>query len=155
MKVKIRDARIEDAPALTKIAWAAKQSWGYPEAWLRRWTDGLRIDESVLGAMKVRIAEAEDEGILGFYALAGSGPIAQLEHLWVRPAMMGRGVGRTLVEHAVETALSSGATEMVIEADPHAEAFYVKLGAERIGAVPAPVPGAENRTLPLLSIQIK
>lgn len=34
--------------------------------------------------------------------------------------------------------------------DPFAEAFYLRLGARRVGSVPAPMPGAPERLLPEL-----
>jgi hypothetical protein len=33
-------------------------------------------------------------------------------------------------------------------ADPYAQGFYERLGAKRAGEVPAPMPGAKDRTLP-------
>lgn len=38
--------------------------------------------------------------------------------------------------------------------DPFAEPFYLKLGARRIGAVPAPMPGAPGRVLPVLEFNL-
>ena len=40
----------------------------------------------------------------------------------------------------------SGVVELL--ADPYASGFYERLGARRAGDVPAPMPGARNRTLP-------
>ena len=61
---------------------------------------------------------------------------------------MRRGVGRRLWEHAVAVAKAGGFTTVLIEADPHAEGFYLAMNAERIGVVPSTViPG---RSLPRL-----
>lgn len=151
--VRIREARIEDARALTEIAYAAKRSWDYPDAWMESWSAALTLDAAAITAMRVRVAE-DDGGVLGFYALGGEGRSVQLEHLWVRPDAMGRGVGRTLVEHALATAAGGGAEVLVIESDPNAEAFYLGLGAIRVGAVPAPAPGAPDRSLPVLHLAV-
>ena len=39
----LRGATALDAPALTRIALAAKHHWGYPEAWLEAWMPLLTI----------------------------------------------------------------------------------------------------------------
>jgi predicted N-acetyltransferase YhbS len=154
MTMTIRDATTEDARVLTDIARAAKASWGYPEAWMQEWSAILTIDAAAISAMRVRVAEGDD-GVLGFYALQGSGPSVRLEHLWVRPGRMGQGTGRALVEHAIAAAARAGAEVIEIESDPNAEPFYRRMGAVRVGEVPAPVPGAPHRTLPLLNLPVR
>lgn len=48
---------------------------------------------------------AEFHGQLaGFYQLNTTGAAIELEHFWVRPAYMSRGVGRALLEHAERSA---------------------------------------------------
>ena len=42
---------------------------------------------------------------------------------------------------------------IAVVSDPNAEEFYVKLGARRVGKVNAPMPGAPERTLPLLEFE--
>jgi len=49
------------------------------------------------------------------------------------PAWIGLGAGRLLFEHAIERAASRGASIAEIEADPNAEGFYLKMGAQRVG----------------------
>jgi predicted N-acetyltransferase YhbS len=151
--MRIRAARIEDVGALTEIAHEAKRSWGYSWEWITAWANALTIDARVLSTITAFVAEQDDD-ILGFYGLEGGGRTVALEHLWVRPRAMGRGVGRALLEHAVATAAGGGAEIVVIESDPHAESFYRRFGAERVGAILAPMPGAPDRTLPVLQITI-
>ena len=57
--------------------------------------------------------------------------------LWIEPTHMRRGVGRRLWDHAMAAARAIGFTAVLIDAEPHAEGFYVAMGAERIGAVPS------------------
>ena len=151
--MRIRTARVGDVDLLTEIAHQAKQYWGYPDDWMRQWSGALTFDGGALSTMKVFVAEDEG-GVLGFYALAGGGATVDLEHLWVRPRAMGRGVGRSLVEHAVATAAAGGADVVAIEADPYAEPFYRRVGAVRVGESPAPMPGAPDRVLPVLHIAV-
>ena len=153
MNMKIREARETDAAELTELMRAAKRSWGYPDEWMKLWSAVLRIDADAIAAMQVRVGEDED-GIVGFYALAGTGSTVQLEHLWVRPGQMGKGVGRALLAHALAAAAVGGAAEVLIESEPHAEAFYIRMGAVRFASVAAPAPGAPDRMLPVLRIDL-
>lgn len=90
--------------------------------------------------------------MVGFYALVGRPPRLELEHCWVTPAWIGRGVGARLVADAAATARALGATMLRIASDPYAEGFYARLGARRVGAVPSTPRG---RTLPLLLLDVR
>src|SRR5260370_14767770 len=41
----------------------------------------------------------------------------KLDHLWVLPQFMDRGIGRALVAHALETAARGGASCVIVDAD--------------------------------------
>jgi GNAT superfamily N-acetyltransferase len=77
-------------------------------------------------------AAREGGGILGFAALACEGDTLRLEHLWVLPSEMGRGVGRALFRHAQERARDLGFNTFEVESDPHASGFYERMGAAQI-----------------------
>lgn len=53
----------------------------------------------------------------------------------------------------MRVAARHGAREMTIDSDPHAEAFYLRMGAVRIGEVPADMDGVV-RHLPRLRIAL-
>jgi GNAT superfamily N-acetyltransferase len=142
--MKIVRALPEDAAKLSSIARAAKGHWGYPESWLRQWDGVLTLSPASVAEHPTHALVADD-GILGFFALLLRGAEAQLDHLWVRPSAMGRGLGRRLFEFAEEAALSAGARTLKVESDPHAEGFYLRMGARRCGEVPAAMDGVERR----------
>jgi GNAT superfamily N-acetyltransferase len=73
--------------------------------------------------------------------------LAELEHMWIRPAHMGTGVGRALFNQIVERAVSLNARVVELSADPNAEGFYKHLGATRIGEVRSEIEG-QPRLLP-------
>lgn len=150
MSTVIRRARPGEAAALTAIAHAAKRHWGYPEAWIARWRDALTATPAYIRGHPVFVA-AEDDIPRGFHALSMRETDAVLDHLWVAPERMGRGLGRALFRHAMETARAQGATRLEIDSDRHAEAFYLRMGARRIGEVPADVDGV-RRVLPRLEV---
>ena len=64
---------------------------------------------------------------------------------------MAQGIGRRLFEHAVKSLRVRGIDQLTIISDPHAEEFYLKLGARRVGEVPST---PEGRLLPELEYTI-
>jgi GNAT superfamily N-acetyltransferase len=146
--MKIARARAEDADALTKIALAAKSHWGYPPSWIRHWQDVLTITPEYVVTHPTFVAII-DEQMVGFCALEIESREALLDHLWVMPSFMRRGVGRALFEHAEEAARETAAVRLKIIGDPHAADFYSRMGATIYGREPASMDGQE-RFLPLL-----
>jgi GNAT superfamily N-acetyltransferase len=150
--VEIVRARPEDADALTAIAFAAKRHWGYPERWIQTWHDILTMRPEFI-AGNVTSCAMEDGRAAGFYVLTIESDGMHLDHLWILPAAMGRGIGRALFEHAVAEAKALGFHTIKIEADPNAEGFYRRMGAVRVGTHVSQVDG-EERQLPLLEFHI-
>jgi GNAT superfamily N-acetyltransferase len=147
MKIEIRRAVPTDSERATELARRAKAHWGYPEEWLAAWDADLKITEAAIERHATFVAALDDE-VVGVCQLQESDQHAFLEHVWVDPVAHGRGVGRALVEHA----RSNARGVIAIVADPHAEGFYFRLGARRVGEVAAPMPGAPERKLPLLEL---
>jgi GNAT superfamily N-acetyltransferase len=146
--IEVRRASPGDADALTRIAFAAKRYWGYPERWISHWSESLTITPEFVRDNELYAAVVGGEPF-GFYALSGTGHELELEHLWVTPACIGSGAGRLLFEHAMDRAASRRARHVEIEADPNAEGFYLRMGARRIGENVYDIEG-QRRTLPLL-----
>ena len=149
----IRRARPDEAPRLTEIALAAKSHWGYPEAWMDAWREGLTFTDAYIKEHAVYVAVNAEDTPVACYALEGFGDEIQLEHVWVLPTSMGLGLGTALLAHAADTARSMGSTALLIHSDPNAEAFYEKQGAVRVGAVRADVCG-EQRELPQMRYEL-
>ena len=145
-------ARPEQADALTRIALAAKRHWGYPERWIKIWTPLLTITPEFITANEVWAA-AIDGRAVAFYALLENGDQASLEHLWVEPEFMGRGIGRDLFEHACARARALGHPVLIVEADPHAQGFYEHMGGRVTGQQIGEVDGAP-RVLPILEFDL-
>ena len=152
--IELRRAHPEEAATLTELVHGAKRHWGYPEEWIVAWRPLLTITPTFIARHEVVVAAAA--GLtLGFHALeppVNDDGLWSLAHLWVDPARHGRGVGRLLFEHAAGAARARGGHGLAIESDPHAVGFYERLGARRSGAVPAPMAGDADRTLPVLTL---
>jgi GNAT superfamily N-acetyltransferase len=100
-------------------------------------------------AGNVAYAAMEDDRAVGFYLLTTEDDGIHLDHLWIAPHAMGRGIGRALFEHAAGEARRLGHETLKIEADPNAEGFYARMGARRVGAAVTDVEN-QRRELPLL-----
>ena len=138
---------------MTEIALASKAHWNYPAAWIDAWRDGLTFTKAYIAENPVFVAVDDADRPVACYALEGGGETVQLEHVWVAPAAIGRGLGRALVAHAAKTARALGATALLIDSDPNAEAFYERLGAVRVGAVRADICGV-RRELPQMRYEL-
>lgn len=147
----IRPARAEEAPALSALALRAKAHWGYDAAFLAACRDDLTVTPANIAAHTIRVATLAGQPC-GFYGLRGTGETAELTDLWIEPGAIGQGHGRTLWAHAVATARARGCLELLVQSDPHAEGFYLAMGAARIGSRASTViPGRE---LPLLRLAL-
>jgi predicted N-acetyltransferase YhbS len=96
---------------------------------------------------------AEHAGhVVGFSAVAGEPPDAELAFLFVEPEAIGTGVGRALLEHGLEVASALGFRTIRVESDPFAEPFYLRMGAVRVGE--AASQSISGRTLPVLRLDV-
>ena len=152
--VQVRIAEPADAAALSTLAVRAKSHWGYPPEWIRHWKRDLTLTPQYLAANEAFVA-LRAGAIVGVAALHVQQHEASLEHVWVAPEHHRGGIGRALVRRALTAAEVAGVHAVRVESEPHAEPFYLKLGARRVGAVAAPMPGAPDRTLPLLEFDVR
>src|SRR5215831_5236052 len=125
-------AKSDEAEALTAIAYESKRYWKYPENWMGSWRGVLTITSEFIAA-NVAYCAKENGRVVGFYAVTNENDGLRLEHLWILPEAMGRGIGRELFGHAIAQARRLGHRTLRIEGDPHAEGFYTRLGARRVG----------------------
>lgn len=148
--VTLRRARPDEAGVLSAVAQASKAHWGYDEAFLESVREELtfRADDVESGHVVVAVLDGE---VAGFYSLDGAPPHGELGNLWLRPDRIGTGLGRVLWEHALAEADAAGFEHLDIDADPYAEGFYLRMGAEKIGETPSgAIPG---RVLPRLRVR--
>ncbi len=129
--IDIRRARPEEADWLTEIACRAKAHWGYSAEQIAAWRPAfLTIGSDYIKRHSVWVAEDDEGGAVAFAALEQEAAGAVLEHLWVLPEHIGRGIGSRLFHR-----IAGLAGEFAFTSDPQAEGFYLKLGARLIGEV--------------------
>lgn len=149
---KIRRAQPSEAETLTDIALSSKAVWGYDADFIAQCRDELTIEPDFIAQNDVHVVDV-DGYIAGFYALLPpDANTAVLDFLYVHPEFLRRGFGSALWRHAVEKAQQLGAQQIRIDADPNAEPFYQRMGAERIGmAASGSIPG---RFIPQMRYEI-
>lgn len=147
---QIRRASRDETEALSQIAFTAKRYWGYPEHWMEFWRELFVIAPEFIANNDVFVAEMEGE-IVGFYGLIIGEKKAELEHLWIKPEHIGKGVGKELFFHAMQRAAGQGLEQVEISSDPNAEGFYKKLGAVRTGESISEIEG-QQRIIPRLQV---
>lgn len=151
MKDRIARSKPSDAAALTEIAKAAKACWVYPKEWMEKWESELTVSPENIEEDFVFHLE-QDGSIVGFYSLSENEQAFEIEHMWVAPEYMGKGLGKMLFEHAKQTAIEKGAKKLRAESDPNAKGFYEKMGMHRTGEKESSI--IPNRMLPILELAL-
>jgi GNAT superfamily N-acetyltransferase len=147
----VRPAVPAEAEALSRLALRSKGHWGYDDQFLAACRAELTVAPEQCDGVHLVLAEG-GTALLGFYRLAGEAPVAELADLFVDPDAIGRGVGAALLADAVDRAMALGISRLTIDADPHAEGFYARMGARRVGTVASgSIPGRE---LPRLELAV-
>lgn len=155
LSLQIRRAVPGDAPALTALCRAAKRHWGYPPEWMEAWADTVCVTPAAIREQQILVlSRAGERTPLGFFGLRRDGAQWWLEHFWVTPEQIGRGVGRAMFAAALDSARRSGAEVLHIKSDPNAEGFYRRMGARRVGEERYLLLGRHPRELPLLVIDV-
>lgn len=136
---------------LSELALAAKGFWGYDQAFIESCRAELSISPDDVARRRYVVADIGGL-VVGFYNVDGEPPVGELANMWVRPSEIGTGLGRVMWLDAMAAAAAAGFEYLRIDADPNAEGFYRKMGAERIGETPSgSIPG---RTLPLMRVKV-
>ena len=150
----IYSAGPEDAGQLTELALRSKAHWGYSKAFIDSCRGELTVTSGDIESDEIDYLLAKSGAtILGFYALNKIKDLEyELEALFVEPAYIGTGLGRSLMAHATNTARLAGGRKMVIQGDPHATDFYLTMGARLIGERDSG--SVAGRRLPLFVIDL-
>jgi len=148
---KIERASGEQADALSALAMRSKAYWGYNQVFLDACREDLTIRASEIEHELVYVM-SEAGRLVGYYRVRGVPPDGELVDLFVDPLAIGQGYGGRLLRHAAETAREHGFAALTLQSDPHAEGFYVAMGAIRIGLSVSTV--LPDRLLPLMRLEL-
>jgi ribosomal protein S18 acetylase RimI-like enzyme len=144
-EIQVREAGVEDAGAIARLLDDFNREFDEPTPGVEALTATVRrlLEEEEINAL---IAGDDPVGIalLRFRsALWSEGLEAYLQELYVVPTLRGRGIGRALLERAIELARKRGADGIDLntgETDTAARSLYESMGfSNREGGPDGPV----------------
>jgi GNAT superfamily N-acetyltransferase len=134
----IRPARTDERETLTELQRRASLMWPEDRPYLLANPHVIDLPADQIAEGRVAVWD-EGSRALGFVVvLPRDDGAAQLDGLFVEPDRWGRGIGRRLVDHALERARTGGAVSLNLVANRQATGFYAKCGFEPLEAVQMP-----------------
>ncbi|WP_420112669.1 GNAT family N-acetyltransferase [Pseudactinotalea sp.] len=124
----MRRAVASDAPILTRMMHESSAYQGPYAAIL----EGYEVTDVQIARDAIYVAEACST-IVGFYSLVDGVVGPELDLMFVLDEARGLGIGRQIFAHVIATARSRGWRSVTIISHPPAEAFYLRMGASRVG----------------------
>jgi len=154
MNIQIRAARSTDADVLSALSIRSKHSNGYDAAFMAACQDELSVSAADINDGDFWVAEAGG-ALCGCACLsidADDGKLGKVHTFFIDPGWQRRGVGRALWRKLVERAKAYRLESLHLDSDPHAVAFYERLGFRVAGeAASGSIPG---RRLPRMEIAV-
>jgi GNAT superfamily N-acetyltransferase len=134
----VRKAATGDLEKLNELAVRSEAYWGFDESHMRAFKRNCAVKENHLKTGYVFVIERDAE-ILGFYHLAGKESGFELEHFYVDPPHIGKGLGRMLWRHLRSFCFHRKVREVTIVCSEFVKDFYFKMGAAYLGKVESTV----------------
>ena len=148
--ISIRTANIADLPDLTEVFRLASLSNEGDRENLLAHPEFLDLSDQAIVEQRLRVAEI-DRVSVGFATSLPAGSDVELEDLFVHPDWMRRGVATCLIADVVERARAAGAFQVAVTANPHAMAFYLRVGFRGSAQVDTDFEPGTRMYLPLWS----
>ncbi len=127
--------------SLTTITKQSKGIWGYSVQQMADWDEALTILPKYI-AENETLKLVSGKKIIGYYSvLKIDAKILKLDNFFILPEAMGQGCGSLLLTYLFEKASEENFDCITLDADPNAEAFYLKFGFSTVGQVETSTPG--------------
>ena len=147
----LRQAKAGEHQLLTDLCLRSKASWGYNEAFMKSCRSELSLTATDCLSPNIQVAERHGTPV-GLAEIHVENDRCALEKLFVEPDMQHDGVGRVLMQWAIDRCKALKQNAIIIEADPGAESFYERFGAVRDGLVQSR--SIPDRQLPRLILKL-
>ena len=143
--IRINNASDQSLADINELIARSKAHWSWPDEYLEKALPLHTITpEYVRSNHCFEVLDAHDKLIAFVSIVVGTARVV-LDNLWVRPELIGKGIGRRACERVFQLAREQGWTELWVLPDPPAEGFYVNMGFSDTGErVPSRVPGGPN-----------
>ncbi len=149
--IRIRPARRGDLAGLSLLCLRSKAVWGYSAGFLAACRPLLHLSPDDLARSHVAVADRRGHAV-GVAQVTVADGAARLDKLYVDPGVLRSGIGAALFAEAVRAARAAGARELLIDSDPGAAGFFLRMGAGPAGE--APSPAIAGRFLPRLVLPL-
>ncbi len=135
--LQIRDASVEDIPIIRQLTFSVWPQTYAPillQEQISYMLDMMYSEASLAEQMKDKarfIIAEENNTPVGFASFQETEPgIYKLHKLYVLPSQQGKGTGRLLIKHIIDTILKEEAVSLQLQVNRHNQAknFYEKLG---------------------------
>ena len=152
--LKIRKAQLEDLPELNRVLRASKGHWGYSQAYLDEFMEKLGVTENCIANYQIFCVNVDDQ-FVGFYGFRkNEDDKDELDFFFLDPRYIGKGIGLLMWDSCLDTAKTLGIKDFVLNSEPNAETFYLKLGCKKIGYKKSVV-SWETRSIPIMSYSLE
>lgn len=122
-----------EAPVLEELQRRSSHVWVQYREQLAAHPDAIELPQTFIDSGWVRVAVDAEGMPVGFSAvIPTSGPVYELDGLFVEPDHMSSGIGRALIEDAAARASEEGAEALEVTVGP-AQGFYERVGFDLIG----------------------
>ena len=133
--MRVRTAVAADLPALRALFRRSSLGNADDADALLAHPEALVLPDVGVRAGHTRVAVDPQGVVVGFATVVGTGPVRELDDLFVEPDHQRHGIGAGLIADAVARARRSGAERIEVTGNPHASRFYTAVGFEPDGEV--------------------
>lgn len=149
--MQILPASEQDANDLTELTLRSKAHWGYATKQIEDWREDLTISAEYISNQYVYTLVNGQE-IRGYYSFKIlSKTKIELDNLFIDPDFIEKGLGSLMMLDLLQKAREMKVEVITLDADPHAESFYLKFGFKIVDRLKSSVPG---RYLPVMELQL-
>lgn len=147
----IEQANITDNEILTSITKKSKAYWGYSAEQIQKWDKNLTISQDYIRDYNV-FKLVDNELILGYYSYVFKDEkVIELDNLFILPEYIGKGFGKYLVLDFLNQIKEEKIERIILDSEPNAENFYVKMGFIKIGEFETSIKG---RFMPIMEMKL-
>ena len=148
--MKIERANINDGEILSEITKKSKAFWGYSEEQILEWNDNLTISKNYIESYYV-FKLLDENTVIGYYSYILEKSSVKLDNLFVLPEYIGKGFGKYLVNDFLTRMRNQKIKKIILDSDPNAEEFYLKIGFKKIGQFETSI---KNRFMPIMEMNL-
>ncbi len=150
--MKIIKAKNTDSKRLTALTITSKAYWNYSSKQIQEWKEDLTISTEYITNNEV-YKLIEFDVLIGYYSFYSlNKKEVVLDNIFVDPIYIGKGYGKILMNHFLETVKNLGFEKASLHSEPNAELFYAKIGFKVIGKLETSI---KNRFLPIMELDLK